>query len=411
MAIAEPHKKDPSLAPGGAEPGKPSPAEVIAQRRDAEARKRAKADAAPIIAELVAADQPVAWLEDALCREMGQALAAQDAQPSGEGFAAYTREQLFDVLVAHIPLSAPEDPTEQSSRSRLLTAASRIATLPIAQPLVEAAVVPTGRALWSRDVFGLRFAIIAPFAAFAAAKDAGAAERWYLWDIDVCCGTPFTVGGGYFTTAEEAFADWQSAVGPDAAGQSRLEPVSDADLAARLFPAPGDVYYGSPSASQYAESLRSRRLAQELSASPHLGERVHTRTPAEIRAASEAVWKAWVAEFAAWYAQNRPGPAADPSELAHIWVTTKYPEFTYACSPHQMAVVATSVDLLFAPQVAVVRRSLFPDIAAWLSERAGATGPLPPAAAARIRSYAAGIALPETDFGGIDMDAMARIQE
>jgi hypothetical protein len=408
MAVSEPRNEETSLAIGDAEPGRLSPADAIAQRRDAEARKRAKADAAPIIAELVAADQPVSWLEDALCRRMGQALAAQDAQLSVKAFEAYTPEQLFDVLVADIAPSAVEDPTEQSSRSRLLTAASRIAPHPKAQPLDEAVVAPTGRALWSRDVYGLRFAIIAPF---AVAENAVAADRWYLWDIDVCCDTPFTVGGGYFATVEEAFADWRSAVGPEAAGHSQLEPVSDADLAARFFPAPGDVYYGSPSASQYAETLRSRRLGQELSASPHLGERVHTHSPAEIRAESEVVRKAWVAEFAAWHAENRPGLTVDHDDLSLIWVNVKYPELSYACSPHQMAVVATSVDAVYDPTVAVERRSLFPDIAAWLSERATATGPLPSAAADRIRSYAAGIALPEADLGGIDMDPMARIQE
>lgn len=416
MAVSDSRKMEPSPATGDAEPAKLSPAALIARRRDAEARKRAKTDAEPIISELVSAEQSVGWLEDALCRRMGQALAAQDRQPRSAEFEAYTPEQFLDVLVATIAPSDGDDPAEQSRRSRLLTAASRIADRREARRLVggaafaeagEAVVEPTARALWSRDVYGLRFAILAPFAAPEGA------DRWYLWDIDVCCDTPFTVGGGYFATAEQAFADWRSAVGPDAAGHSRLEPVSDADLAGRLLPAPGDQYYGSPSPSQYAEALRSRRLGQELSASPHLGERVRSGTPAEIRAEiraeSEAVREAWISEFAAWHTENRPGHTVDYRELSLMWVNVKYPELTHACSPHRMAVIATSLDAVYGPDVAAMPRSLFPDIAAWLIERAPA--PHPPAAADRIRSHAAGIALPEADLGGIDLDPMARIPE
>jgi hypothetical protein len=52
----------------------------------------------------------------------------------------------------------------------------------------------------------------------------------------MCGGEADTVGTGYFPSAEQVFASWQSVVGPQAASRSRLEPVSDACLAAGLLP-------------------------------------------------------------------------------------------------------------------------------------------------------------------------------
>ncbi|MEY9889945.1 hypothetical protein ABIA31_003602 [Catenulispora sp. MAP5-51] len=372
---------------------------------------RAEADALAIIAELVSADQSVAWLEDALCSRMGQALVADE----------YSPDQLFEVLVENITQSGVEDLAEQFGRSRLLMAAARIAPHPGVETLVEAverlrrsavgfpedSIVPepTSGALWSRDVYSLRFAIVAPF--FASV---GASDRWYLWDIDLCSGSPFTVGGGYFPTAEEAFAEWRAAVGPEAAGRSQLEPVTDADLAASFFPRASDNYYARESASQYAEYFRSRRLGQELSASSQLGVRVHTRTHAELQAECAAVADAWAAEFAAWRAQKRDchdADATDYRELSQVWISLKYPELSYNCSPHGMAMTAVSVRLLFDADYALALCRLFPDLAAWLSERAL----LPSVSADRLQGCAARIACADTDVDDLYLDPMARIRE
>ena len=252
---------------------------------DLEAMNHAKADAELLIAELlVAADMPVSQLEDELCLLLGRALAAQDAQDamqraSGRAQTLFDRDtygpdQLLDAFSEAVALEALrvvpaiDAPDEQQRRWRLLLALARIVPYPDARipigavedvresvvqfPDASMATVPAGPALWCRDVYGTRFGITAPFSA------AEGPDRWYLWDIDTCSGEAYTVGAGYFPTSAQALAAWQEAVGPDAAGQSRFEAMSDVDLAGQILPVAGERHLGDVRPLRTCTSLTGR---------------------------------------------------------------------------------------------------------------------------------------------------------
>ena len=404
----------------------------------------ATADAEPIIADLVAADRPVSWIEDELCRRLGQALAAQDAsiaerRESGEAgvLDTYGPDRLLDAiteptaLAAVKTVTAVDEPNDRNGTWRLLLALARIVPHPnalipvgVVEDLRESTIsfpedsivaAPAAAPRWARDGYGTRFAITAPFAA------ADGTGRWYLWDIDVCNGEAYTVGAGYFPDADEAFAAWRSAVGPVAAGGARLEPVSDADLAARILPGSSFMFRpGGESEPQYAEFHRCRRLAQELRRSDHLAGGVSTDTVPSDRTFDP---DAWIAEFTAWRAEHRPGRSALPedfpaddeplseadvySELAATWLSEEFPELAYTCSPHRIALTASAFRDLYDADFADVLLRLVPDVVAWLTERGG----LSDAVADRARAFADSVALPDADLGGHARNLMAQIQE
>ena len=413
-----------------------------------EAMEHAKADAEPVVAELIAADQPVTWLEDELCRRLGGFLAAQDAKAdvlrngalwkSGQApdLDAYGPESLLDAFNEVIPVAAVkaivgvDDPVEKNSTWRLLLALARIVPHPDARIPVgavediresvpwfpEASIdcTPTGSALWCRDVYGARFAVTAPFTA------AEGPDRWYLWDIDVCSGEPHTVGAGYFAGAEQAFTAWQSAVGPEATSRSRFEPVSDADLAARILPVANVTRDGGESEPQLAEFHRCLRLAQELRASDHLGGGARTES-AQLE--QQAVQDAWSAEFATWRAEHRPGQSAVPegftvdnerieesevyNELAFSWLGEEFPDLAHTCSPHRIALTATAIRDLYDADFAHVVLRLLPDVTTWLTERTA----LPQDAADRVRACAEHAAGPDFKPDDRATDLMAQVRE
>ncbi|MEZ0107602.1 hypothetical protein ABH920_001594 [Catenulispora sp. EB89] len=404
----------------------------------------AKVDAKPIIADLAAADQTVSWIEDELCRRLGRALAAQDAstdarRESGETeiLDAYNPDQLLDAitdatcLAAVKAVAATDEPSDRDGTWRLLVALARIVPHPAARIPVgavedlrtavasfpEGSIVaaPTAAAQWCRDVFGTRFAITAPFAA------ADGTDRWYLWDIDVCGGEPYTVGAGYFRDAEQAFAAWRSAVGPDATSGAQLEPVSDAHLAERILPGPSSMFRpGGESEPQYAEFHRCRRLAQELCRSEHLDGGGSTAT---VLPEQEVDKDVWIAEFMAWRAEHRPGRSVVPEdfpaddeplteaevyrELAFTWLSEEFPEFAYTCSPHRIALTAVGIHDLYNADFADILLRTIPDLAAWLTDQVG----LPDTVAARVRAYADSVVTPDTDLRDQIGNPMAQIRE
>jgi hypothetical protein len=67
-----------------------------------------------------------------------------------------------------------------------------------------------GDPLITRDAYGSRFLVVAPFG-----YDGAASDHWYAWDIDACW-ILTVVGAGVFATAQDALAEWQRAVGPAA---------------------------------------------------------------------------------------------------------------------------------------------------------------------------------------------------
>ena len=414
---------------------------------DRQRMKLAARDAEPIIADLVAVDGSLSHLEDALCRHLGSTLARQDAaidarRESGvtEILDAYSPDQLLDaitdatVLAAHKSALTADELEHRNGTWRLLLGLARVVPHPSAEIAIKAVTdlranvdslphgsieaVPVGTALWCRDAYGTRFAITAPFAG------ADGPDRWYLWDIDVCGTDAFTVGAGYFPDAEQGFAAWRAAVGPDAAEGRRLEPVCDPYLAGRLLPGLPDFFHpGGESEAQYAEFHRCRRLAQELRRSDFLdGSGSAEAAPQEPEFDKDA----WIADFAAWRAEHRPGQNAVPEgfpadedddeplteqalyqELADSWSCSEFPEFAYSCSPHRIAQLAARIRDFYADDFARIILRLVPDLAAWLTERAGLSASLD----GRTRAYADGVAIPDVDLGHRAESLLAQIQE
>jgi hypothetical protein len=401
------------------------------QRMDLAAR-----DAEPIVASLVAADGSVSWTEDELCRRLGRTLAGQDAASdarreagAAEILDTYSPDQLLDavtdvtVRAAFQAVTATDEPQSRNGTWRLLLALARITPHPAAQGAVKTVTdlrertaslpegsitaAPTSTALWCRDAYGTRFAITAPFAA------ADGPDQWYLWDIDACGSDALTVGAGYFPDADQALASWLAAVGPVATSGCRLEPVSDPHLAARLLPdLAGFFHPGGESEGQYAEFHRCRRLAQELRRSDFLdGSTATAGTPALTQPIGK---DAWIAEFAAWRAEFRPGHNAVPDnfpveeegeeppteddiyrELVGSWFISEFPELAHACSPHRIALLAAHIRDFYTSDFALVVLSLVPDLAAWLTERSGLSAEV----GGRTRAYADGTAVPDVDLG------------
>ncbi|MCX4784580.1 hypothetical protein [Streptomyces sp. NBC_01264] len=407
-------------------------------------------DADPLVASLVAADDSASasWTEEELCRGLGRVLSAQDASRDARRESGvsgilddYSPDQLLDAVTdaavqAAFQTVTAAEPESSDGTWRVLLALARITPHPAAQVAIKAVAdlrgrvasvangsidsAPTGTALWCRDVYGTRFAVIAPFAAV------GGPDRWYLWDIDACGNDALTVGAGYFPDAEQALAAWRAAAGPVATSGCRLEPVSDPYLAARLLPGPADFFHpGGESEPQYAEFHRCRRLAQELRRSDFLDGSTAATTGAAVLA--QPVDKdAWISEFAAWRAKFRPGHNVVPDdfpveeedeappteddvyqELAGSWLSTEFPEFAHACSPHRIALLAANVRDFYTSDFALLVLRLVPDLAAWLTERSE----LPAEASGRTLAYAESTAIPDADLGYRAHSALTPVHE
>ncbi|MED7828369.1 hypothetical protein [Streptomyces chiangmaiensis] len=394
-------------------------------------------DVRPVIADLVSAGRSVSWVEDELCRRLGQVLAAQDAADDARRAAgareileSYSPDQLAEALIDAVVLAASQtgaaagELVERDGLGRLLCALARIVPYPAAetpQQAVEdlpdraallsaasAETSPTGSALWCRNVYGTRFAITAPFAG------ADGPDRWYLWDVDACGDRAYTVGAGYFADADQALASWREAVGLETSAEAVLEPVSDPRLAELLLPGPPDFFHpGGESEAQYAEFHRSRRLAQELRHTDFLDGIAGKSKAASAVRAQPVDKNTWIAEFAAWRAEQRPGadavsvsysvgdgdgPLTEAElyrELADSWCSSELPELSYGCSPHRIALRAAAIRDFYTDDFAAALLGLVPDVAAWLTERAG----LAVWHRGRVLSYAEGASSLEVDLG------------
>jgi hypothetical protein len=403
------------------------------RRLDAQHERLAGQDAVLAITELLGLARPLDEFEDELCRRMGALLSAQDPEPGVrqsqdfDPFKAYGPDQLLKALAAELLARAgaaaeaeavlPGSPTDGERTPdpehlwRLSVALTRISPHPVSRKLVLAvdrlgsrlghgsaavACAPLGPALWCRDAYGSRFAVTAPFPA-----GGDGADRWYLWDIDVCATDAFTVAAGYHPNSEAALAAWRDSAGREATQDAVLTPVDDPCFAARLLPAlPDFLHPGGESESQYAEFHRCRRLAQELADSSALDGR---GADAPEHRTERITKQRWIAEFRAWRAEHRPGESAVPpdyapvegeeppteqdllEELADSWFMSDFPELSYACSPHRISRVTEQVLDFYLESFGSVLVGLLPDLAAWLTERTGLSAAL----AERSRACAA----------------------
>lgn len=120
---------------------------------------------------------------------------------AGDDADATTRAQRLSAAIARI---TPHPSAEGSTK------APGELTNPTQDDLdIATGCTPTGTALWCRDRYGTRFAIVTPF------ESAGRAACWYLWDIDACGADAHTVASGSHPDPDHALAAWRKTVGPE----------------------------------------------------------------------------------------------------------------------------------------------------------------------------------------------------
>lgn len=312
-------------------------------------------------------------------------------QAAGEGWRAPW--QVLTAVTRITPELRPDQVAATLNELRRLPGGRRLPRLP------EGPSVVADQVLWTRDAYGSRFAVV------AAVQAPEGHRRWYLWDIDACGFKTVTVYSTYFTTPEQAFAQWQSGVGQVAAEAAKLALADDGRLLADLLPAEEGFWRaGGESAEQLAEYHRSRRLAEAVL-------NVLDRTNAGHPTNRETVVADAVTEFTAWLSEHRPDePQPDElaeliEELADSWCIEDPPALYHTCSPHRVALTVRHLRNYYLDDFAAQLVTLLPDWTAWLATRNGT----PPELAERCLPYANGAPHPELDAD--DRDGPARIAE
>lgn len=372
------------------------------------------------------AGRDFARFEDELCARIG-ALTFTLANLPGEVHAS--PGDVFDALVTAAADTVREalgrqdgEPDAWRAPWTLLTALARTAVEPFEQraqdaigklrrhrgagvlPAQPPAAEPTGPAQWTRDAYGSRFAVVAPFSA------PDGTERWYLWDVDTCFGEPFTVHSGYFAGPREALAEWTAAVGPEAAGDGELTPVDHPDLLSDLLPAElGIMRLGGEDAAQFAEYHRAKRLAEELLARrPGSGSAADgPAQPPTVLDPAECTER-FTARLAERTGRPLPPSQVEAAEvLVHDWLRNGIAELQATCSPHRVALFADMTRDFYDAAFAQRMLGLLPD---WISWLAGYLG-LPDALAERCQPYAAGGRHPCHEHDGRGLNVLLRVAE
>ena len=263
----------------------------------------------------------------------------------------------------------------------------------------------TGPVLWARDVYGTRWAVVAPFT-----SDAGP-DRWYLWDVDTCGYEVLTVHSGFHASAESAVAAWRESVGQAAAGGAVLTAVEDSETLDALLPGEVEgIRIGGEDEEQYAEFLRSRRLGR-------------TARKAVRRTRGRAFARLTAADAKAQFAQRLrqtdhrggilgeeedAGPDDLAMELAESWSPHDHPTLYPFCSPHKVAVAVLHLRDYYQEDFAAELVALLPEWIRFLAEHTA----MPAELTERCLAYASG----ELQFPGVLDDRgrpnpMARIAE
>ena len=358
--------------------------------------------AEPMIAELVgiAASLSDSDLQDELCLRIGRTLSERDENaPVDDYISPNTLAEAIIQAAANAVGNALAADTDWAHAWRVLTAAASTVNFPLsdqAESLIEALRVgpgghqlpttSTGPAitrpvLWTRDAYGSRFAVVAPFLA------ADQSQRWYLWDIDACGHHAFTVHGGYYASSGEALVDWQAGVGAPAADGTVLAPVDDPRLLDELMPRElGMMNPGGENFQQLAEYHRSKRLAEAVI---DITKPIHPkRTPARADLNPATA----VAMFTAWLREHRPERSRQDGldeligELADSWFSDGPSDLFRTCSPHRVAFIAEHVGNFYEDDFAADLIALLPDWTTWLADRNATPAHL----ADRCRPYAHG---------------------
>jgi hypothetical protein len=355
-----------------------------------------------MIAELVglAATRSDSDLEDELCVRIGRTLTELDDAPIDDHVGPNTfADAVIDAAVKAVGTALAWEVDGWTHAWRVLTAVTGILNFPLSERAVESIddlraqpggdLLPetltgptiTGPVLWTRDAYGSRFGVAAPF------RTADGPDRWYLWDIDACGHDAFTVHSRYHATPAEALADWQAGVGAPAADGTVFAPVDDPGLVDDLMPREqGMMRPGGENVEQFAEYHRSKRLAEAVlgaieSAHPH-----RTSAPADLDRTTAATL------FAAWLRERRPDQARPAdleelvTELADSWHVGDSGHLYHTCSPHRVALAVEHIRGYYQDDFTADLIALLPDWTAWLADRNATPAHL----ADRCRPYAHG---------------------
>jgi len=349
---------------------------------------------------------PRQWLR-ALVEETGAALRASVAAGTGDW------RQLW-ALLCGLALTGPPADTESktaklaqehfpdikdpyvTARAEAGQAARLLAYRGLASGLEHQADGgrATGNPLVTRDAYGSRFLLAAPFG-----YDGEAPDHWYAWDIDSCW-LLTVVGAGVFGSAEDALAEWQGAVGPTAAGTalSPSAPETTARLLATcLQTGPlSDTLEGSEPRELIREYYRLRRRAHVLT-----GRAGATTASAAAASSSDDPDPAREA-FLSWYAARHddvPHDAADAVDtILDEWGPVTHPEerSRYACSPHRIEMAARLIRDGFEPDYAHAALRLLPEWTQWCIEQTGLNGDLAARSRGAALTEAAALVVEET---------------
>ncbi|MEU4619522.1 hypothetical protein AB0G04_06035 [Actinoplanes sp. NPDC023801] len=313
----------------------------------------ARPHAAELAGRLLASPRTGTALEDELCASLGPLLAELGDLPADGGYVGP------DHLAAALADDLRDRPGETAGR--VLAALAAVLPAPARERagLTVPARTVAGEVMWTRDRYGSRFAVVAPF---------GTTEgpvRWYLWDVDACTFAPMPVHAGFYASPEEALAAWQVGVGAVAAGGTTWRRVDDSRLLADLLPSPEEfAALGGESAEQFAEYHRCRSLAEAVLALPAV------LSPEAPETASDA----GPAVFAAWWRKRADRPEPDDLQdlieiLFDAWPSLA-PDLFDTCSPHRAESVAAQIRADYRGDVSELM-ALLPDWAAYLAERSG----------------------------------------
>lgn len=383
----------------------------------------AAAVAEPMIAELIglAATRSGSELEDELCVRIGRVLAELDDAPIDDHVGPNTfAEAVINAAVKAVGVALAGEADRWTHAWRVLATVRDIVNYPLSEQATESIVDlrarpgghllpdtpigPTvvGPVLWTRDAYGSRFGVTAPF------RTGDGPDRWYLWDIDACGHEAFTVHSRYHATPEEALADWQAGVGTPAADGAVFAPVDDPVLLDDLMPREqGMIRPGGESVEQFAEYHRSRRLAEAVIDVVVPAGPPRAPLPADLDRTTA------VALFAAWLREHRPDRSLPVdldeliTELADSWQVGGPEGVYHTCSPHRVALTVEHIRGYYQDDFAADLIALLPAWAAWLADR-NAT---PAYLADRCGPYAHGEPHKAVSTDDGRLDCLARITE
>jgi hypothetical protein len=328
--------------------------------------------AAELADRLLASSRTGTGLEDELCADLGAVLAPLGDLPPEGGY----------VGPDHLAEALADDLTARGGEAAVRVLSALAATLPT--PMRERAGLRApertvaGEVLWTRDRYGSRFAVLAPF---------GTPEgpvRFYLWDVDACDFAPMPVHTAFYASPEEALAAWQLGVGSVAAGGTSWRRIDDSRLLVDLLPDPREIAaMGGETAEQLAEYHRCRTLAESVLESPPV---ITLTVPSTALDAGPAAFAGW------WRARvERPEPEGFEDlvdDLFAAWPEIA-PTLFDTCSPHRVetAVERIRTDYL-GDQAALL--ALLPDWVTWLAERSGLPADLRDRSLSRIGAESPG---------------------